>query len=324
MRVLPMNSLPYVIVLAGGEGQRLAPLTRALYGTALPKQFAVLAGERSLMQTTVERAMALTTADRISVVVTAHHHVIAQDQLAPYPGVTLVVQPCNLDTGPGLLLPLVHVLARDPSARVIFLPSDHHVSNPAPIARALIETGRDRLADRICLLGVTPTGPEVEYGWIVRGDQIGHAIAFGVRAFHEKPNQAVAEELWRGGELWNTFILAGPAARFWQLAERHVPEHAARLAVYAASIGGPDEAAALRAAYDGMSSINFSRAVLSHAEGLAVVPVAGSGWSDWGSPQRVLASLAGTESHGRLLERIDLRSAIAGAAPASPVPLEAN
>jgi mannose-1-phosphate guanylyltransferase len=324
IRVPSMSPLPYVIVLAGGEGHRLASLTRALYGTALPKQFAVLAGERSLMQTTVERAMALTKADQISVVVTAHHDVIAREQLTPYPGVTLVVQPCNLDTGPGLLLPLVHVLAHDASARVVFLPSDHHVSNPAPIARALIETGRGLLADHICLLGVTPTSPEVEYGWIVRGDPIGHALGFAVRAFHEKPSQPVANDLWRDGELWNTFISAGSAARFWQLAERYLPEPAARLALYAASIGGPHEVSALRAAYDGMSAANFSRAVLAHAEGLAVVPVAGSGWSDWGSPQRVLASLAGTESHRRLLARMDLRSAALGATPSPLAQLDAT
>jgi len=299
-----MSSLHHVIVLAGGEGQRLAPLTRALYGTALPKQFAVLAGERSLMQTTIERALVLTGASRISVVVTAHHQDIAREQLAPYPGVELVVQPRNLDTGPGLLLPLVRVLARDPGGRVIFLPSDHHVSNPAPIARALRETAGEALADRICLLGVTPTGPEVEYGWIVRGDQIGHAPGFAVCAFHEKPSQEMADDLWRGGELWNTFISAGPAAQLWALAARHLPEHAAQLARYAAAIDTAEEAAVLAAAYDAMTPANFSRAVLAHADQLAVVPVAGSGWSDWGSPQRVLASLAGTEGHARLLARI--------------------
>jgi mannose-1-phosphate guanylyltransferase len=187
---------------------------------------------------------------------------------------------------------------------VIFLPSDHHVSNPAPITRALRETGGDALADRICLLGVTPTGPEVEYGWIVRGDQIGQAPAFAVRAFHEKPSQEIADALWRSGELWNTFISAGPAMRFWALAARHLPEHAIRLARYAAAINTPEETAVLSTVYDAMTPANFSRAVLSHADQLAVVPVAGSGWCDWGSPQRVLASLAGTEGHARLLARM--------------------
>jgi mannose-1-phosphate guanylyltransferase len=296
--------IPYVIVLAGGEGQRLAPLTRALYGTAVPKQFAVISGERSLMQTTIERAKALTTPSRISVVVTAHHEGVARQQLEPYPDVELVVQPRNLDTGPGLLLPLVRILTRDPSAHIIFLPSDHHVANPAPIVRALGETGRHELAERISLLGVMPTGPEVEYGWIVRGPQIAHTAAFVVRRFHEKPNPSIADQLWRDGELWNTFISAGPAELFWTLARRHLPSHAERLERYAAALDGGNEGPALRAAYDGMTAANFSHAVLSQAEHLAVLPVAGSGWCDWGSPQRVLASLAGTESHRHLLARM--------------------
>lgn len=295
---------PYVIILAGGEGQRLAPLTRALYGTDLPKQFAVLSGERSLMQTTIERATALTTLDRISVVVTAHHEKIARAQLAPYPGVELVIQPRNLDTGPGLLLPLVRVLVRADMARVVFLPSDHHVSNPAPIAEALRHAGETGLDGRISLLGVTPTGPEVEYGWIVRGAPVATTRGYAVRRFLEKPTHAVAEDLWRSGGLWNTFISCGPARLFWKLAQRYLPGHTERLERYAATIGGLDEADALCAAYAGMEPANFSRSVLSNAGELAVLPVADSGWCDWGSPQRVFASLRGTDSHARLVARM--------------------
>jgi mannose-1-phosphate guanylyltransferase len=299
-----MPELPYVIVLAGGEGHRLAPLTRALYGTDVPKQFAVLAGDRSLMQSTIDRAASLTLLDRISVVVTAHHEPIARAQLAPYPGVELVVQPRNLDTGPGLLLPLVRVLARAPSARVVFLPSDHHVVDAAPIATALSDAGDGGLGDKITLLGVTPTGPEIEYGWIVRGARVARTSGYAVRCFHEKPSTDAAQRLWQRGGLWNTFISAGPAELFWQLAQRYLPSHSEQLARYAAAIDSADEPAALRAAYDGMAPANFSRSVLSHAGALAVVPVTGSGWCDWGSPQRVFASLAGTDNHARLVARI--------------------
>jgi mannose-1-phosphate guanylyltransferase len=296
--------LPYVVVLAGGDGRRLAPLMRALYGTDLPKQFAVLVGDRSLLQTTIERATALTVLDRILVVVTAHHEQLAVTQIAPYPGVELIVQPKNLDTGPGILLPLVRILARTQKARVIFLPSDHHVPNTEPISRALCGAADEVLHDRIALLGVTPTAPEVEYGWIVRGVRVGRTAGFTVRRFHEKPTFPVARQLWRTGSLWNTFISAGSVHVFWELAQRHLPAHAAALERYAVAIDSLGEAQALVAAYNAMTAASFSRDVLSHANSLAVMPVSDSGWSDWGSPQRVFASLAGTENHDRLVARI--------------------
>src|SRR5204862_3136872 len=98
----------------------------------------------------------------------------------------------------------------------------------------------------------------------------------------------------------------------WDLARRHLPRHAQRLESYATAIDTLDEADALQRVYDGMPSANFSREILAHADDLAVVPVTGSGWCDWGSPQRVLASLAGTDGHARLVARIGGEGAFAG------------
>ena len=298
---------PHVVILAGGDGRRLAPLTRALYGTELPKQFAILAGEKSLLQTTIERALALTDATRITVVISAHHESSARPQLEPYPGVELLVQPRGLDTGPGMLFPLARILAREPGAHVVFLPSDHHVADAAPITQALQEA-TTVLRHRIALLGVTPTGPEIEYGWIVRGARLRGMEAFSVRRFEEKPAQPVADDLWRTGGLWNTFISAAPVRGLWELAKRHLPHHAKALEGYARAVDSPRETQALHDAYDRMTPANFSRDVLARAGRLAVVPVSGSGWSDWGSPARVFASLAGTKNHERLVERIRLAS----------------
>lgn len=305
------NERPFVVVLAGGEGNRLAPLTRALYGRDLPKQFAVLAGEKSLLQTTVERARCLTSLDRISVVVTSHHETTARAQLAPYPGVELVVQPKSRDTAAGILLPLARILARG-GGRVVFLPSDHYIADPEPIAEALRSTARRALGERLSLIGVTPTGPEVEYGWIVRGDRIEDSVAFDVDRFQEKPAQAVAETLWRTGGLWNTFIQSGPVQLFWRLARHFLPVHAEALERYAVAIGTFEEHAALEAAYETMPTASFSSTVLARSPDLAVVQVDGTGWSDWGSPSRVFASLAGTPCHDRLVDRIRSNAAVAG------------
>jgi mannose-1-phosphate guanylyltransferase len=300
----PMKSAQtYVVILAGGDGSRLAQLTRALYGTELPKQFAVLAGERSLLQTTIERAMDLTSLDRISVVVTAHQEGVARTQVAPYPGIELVVQSRNLDTAPGMLAPLVRILARARDARVVFLPSDHYISNVEPLWRALRAAER-ALHSHIALAGVAPTGPEVEYGWIVPGARIAYTDAFTVQCFEEKPQPGRAAELWEHGGLWNTFIQAGPAHAFWELARQHLPRHTAALERCAATVDSADETESFAAAYRAMPAANFSRDVLAHATELAVLPISDSGWSDWGSPRRVFASLAGTPNHDRLLARI--------------------
>lgn len=294
------SAQPWVVVLAGGEGTRLHSLTRALYGTDLPKQFAVLAGETSLLQSTVERAATITRWDRITVVVGTAYQEVARAQLARYPGVELIVQPRNLDTGPGILFPLVRVLARDPDARVVFLPSDHYISDPEPLLAAVRTTSRAK----VTLVGVAPTAPETEYGWIVKGSRLGSSSAFGVDRFVEKPAQSVADDLFRRGGLWNTFILAGAASDFWTLAQRFLPRHAVQFERYARAVGALEEAYALEHTYSEMRRANFSADVLAHAGELGVVPVVGSGWSDWGSPQRVFQSLAGTPALDHLLARI--------------------
>jgi mannose-1-phosphate guanylyltransferase len=244
------------------------------------------------------------------VIVSAHHADLAGAQLRPYPGVELVVQPKNLDTAPGILLPLVRILVRSFCARVVFLPSDHYIPNPEPLHAALRAASQGALADRLVMVGVAPTGPEVEYGWIVRGRRIGRTAAHEVERFQEKPSAEAAEQLWNRGGLWNTFIQAGSAQTFWDLARAHLPAHAAAFERYAVAIGGLGETAALEAAY-ALPAANFSRDVLAHARDLAVAPVSGSGWSDWGSPARVFASLEGTPCHERLVDRIRGAEALA-------------
>lgn len=291
----------WVVVLAGGEGTRLQSLTRALYGADLPKQFAVLVGEQSLLQLTVERAERLTSRDRIMVVVAANRAAIAREQLAPYRGVELVVQPRALDTGPGLLLPLARILARDPLATVAFLPSDHYLVDSQPLLEAL----RTPLRDRLALVGVASTGPEEEYGWIVPGRALARRTnAREVLRFVEKPDAPLADSLHASGALWNTFIQCGALPTYWELARHHLPVHADAFERYAQLVDTLAEDAALEDAYARMRPANFSRDLLSHASELAVLPVTGTGWSDWGSPRRVFESLAGSWHLERLLERI--------------------
>lgn len=298
-----MNEKLWMVVLAGGEGKRLSPLTRALYGDDRPKQFAVLTGDRSLLQQTVERALLLVPAERVLVVVTAHQEALARPQLARYPGVELVIQPRNLDTAPGMLLPLARIRARDPDARVAFLPSDHHVDDAGPILAAIRASAQASTASRILLLGVTPEHPEDDYGWITHGRLVDSAI-YEVGRFVEKPSSELASQLEQQGALWNTFISVGPVEMYWGLARAYLPTHARLFERYTRHVGGSDESVVLTEIYATMPRANFSHDVLSRARGLAVTAIAGTGWSDWGSPRRVFSSLLGKPDHAALVSRI--------------------
>jgi mannose-1-phosphate guanylyltransferase len=288
------------VILAAGEGSRLAPLTRRLYSAPMPKQFARLIGDKSLLEDTVARIGPLIAPRNIVVVVPAGFEAMARAQMSAFPGVEVVPQPLNRGTGPGILLPLAHVLARAPGARVAVIPSDHYVPNPGPLLETVARSAA--LADQspLTLLGVTPQAPETEYGWIRLGQERSGGLR-AVRGFVEKPSLRLARALFRSGALWNTFIMTGRGQELWNLSARRLPTQAAQIR---AAMSASDPAQALRRAYETMPDANFSHAVLTATEGLTAAAVEGSGWCDWGTPDRVFASLEGSAELARLRERM--------------------
>jgi mannose-1-phosphate guanylyltransferase len=296
----------WVIVLAGGEGKRLSPLTRALYGVDLPKQFAVLRGERSLLQMAVARAALIAPASQTVVVVGTRYEALAREQLAHHPGVHLLVQPRNLDTGVGLMFPLAYVRAIDATARVVVMPADHDVPNPVPLVDSIARAALHRASrGRVTLVGVVPDRAEIDYGWIVPGGRLagrsGHAVS-SVTSFQEKPSDDVAQQLRARGALWNTFIVTAPIEALWQLGKTNLPRQAAVLERWARATTTEH----LPTLYADLTPANWSTDVFARTprRRLAVVAMHGSGWSDWGSPRRVFQSLAGSTDHERLVARI--------------------
>ncbi len=292
-----MSQHLWVVILAAGDGTRLARLTRILHGDDRPKQFAHILPERTLLQATIDRAATLTPHERIVVIVGARHRQMAIEQLCPYPGVHLVVQPRNRGTAAGVLLPLAYIRARDAHARVVVLPSDHHIPRGDGFADAVARIA-PRRSGRLALVGAAAEHAEVEYGWIVAGE--GDGPLRPVRAFVEKPNALTAERLREMGALWNTFIMAGELDTFWSLARCHVRREAMLLEEYART----GDESRLPAIYEQLGDANFSAQVLEKASGLDVVEMTDSGWCDWGTPERVLSSLEGTAAFDPLLRRI--------------------
>lgn len=297
----------WTIVLAAGEGTRLQRITQQLYGEPLPKQFAVLKGERSLLQETVARFEPIAPARRTVVVVPEAQHRLAEQQLSDWSESDVIAQPRNLGTAAGLLLPLARVSAWDSEAVVLVTPSDHEYRDPgrfvARVPAALEMAAAARSG--VCLFGVTAERPATDLGWIVTS-QTGRAAAKGsvVSRFVEKPPAEEAAELHRAGALWNTFVMVGTARSFWQLCARHLPVHAQKFKAYSKAVGTRAEEGLLRQIYRDLPPADLSRDVLAHTKALGVVSVDGAGWSDWGTPERVMESLAGTPHLGALRARL--------------------
>lgn len=289
----------WAIVLAAGEGKRLAPVTRLLYGRDIPKQFVTFDGDKTLLQRTMDRVGQVVPPERTIVVVARERRELAEQQLATYLGVQIVSQPRNVGTGPGVLLPLSHVRARSanqPDAAVLVTPSDHYFPITDPFVSAVRQAARvaRRVPSGLALLGADADEPASDLGWIVPAPRAKSAAAPNLVAeFVEKPALPVATELLARGALWNTLIVVGGVDAFWRQAKQHMPGQLALFEDYVAALGrGPEEAERiLPALYRSMPAADFSRALLERARGLGVVDLQGSGWCDCGTPQRLLACL---------------------------------
>jgi mannose-1-phosphate guanylyltransferase len=281
---------PWALVLAGGDGRRLQDLTRRIAGAPIPKQYCRIAGDRSLLEATLARISPLVPRGRTLVVVNRNHLELALPQLSDVPPGNVVVQPSNRDTGPGIVLGLLHLAARHPRTPVVVFPSDHYVGD-ASIFRAQVERATllvDRLPATMALLGVRPTHPEPAFGYIEPGPRLvvpglESLAAYRVAAFHEKPSVDLAAHLQRTGGLWNSFVMVFHTRRLLALLRQRRGADVERLRGVLRSGGG----------YEDVPPWNFSADFLTRIPGqLAVVPLEGVSWSDWGTPEAVEQTLA--------------------------------
>jgi mannose-1-phosphate guanylyltransferase/mannose-6-phosphate isomerase len=275
------------VILSGGSGTRLWPMSRSLY----PKQLLALTGERSLLQETALRVADDPGFAAPVIVANEEHRFIIAEQLREI-GVTaeaLMLEPCGRNTAPAACVAALRLTATqaagEPEKLMLVMPSDHAIGDLAAFRQA---TERAAAAARTgCLItfGITPERAETGFGYIASGRKLdGFESVFAVTGFVEKPDPETAERYVASGEyFWNSGIFLFPASLYLSELERLRPDMlAACKAALAAAKTETDFVRLDRDAFAACPSDSIDYAVMEHTHAAAVVPV-GMGWSDLGS-----------------------------------------
>lgn len=283
------------IVLAGGEGSRVRDFLKQLCGGHGIKQFCAVIGRRSMLEHTLARVERLIPRERILVVVSRHHREEVAQQLAHWPAANIIVQPTNRETAPGILLPLAHISHRDPDATVAVFPSDHFILDEATfmatVEKAVAEV--QHYPRVLTFLGVKPEGAEEGYGWIEPTRAEPGCESQPVRRFWEKPVPTYARSLLNRGALWNTFVFVVSASTLWSMVRQTTPDLCHTFNTVRLMLRSEHAPLFIEHVYETMRTVNFSTEVCEPlASGLRVMPLPDVGWNDWGSRERICASLA--------------------------------
>ncbi len=284
----------FAIVMAGGSGTRLWPLSRR----RTPKQLLALTGDTSLLQQTVSRLGSLLKPHDIYIITSQAHVRATADQLPHLPADNILGEPLARSTA--VAAALATVLVRRESDEVcLVLPADHFVADEEAFASGLREASRAAERGYLVTLGVVPTHAATGYGYIRAGERL-HAespTALVVR-FVEKPDEATAASyLEEGNHLWNAGVFVWRVYAFRQAVERFQPELAAALTRIEALHRTPGWMSDVRDILERVPAITIDVGLAepAAAEGrMAVVPL-DAGWSDIGSWSSLLEALTGAK-----------------------------
>jgi mannose-1-phosphate guanylyltransferase len=286
------------VIMAGGDGKRLLPLTRRLTGDDRPKQFCALTGTETLLDHTRRRVSRVVPGANTLLLLTRSHERFYAGQLREVPTGSLLVQPHNHGTATAIAYALCRLKATAANAVVAFFPSDHHFASEDTLVHGLNQafSYAERDCDHVVLLGIVPESDEDSYGWIEPGRRLHIGVAgdtiFEVSRFWEKPSKETATRLWRAGCFWNSFIMVGRVSAFCKILRRSLPDLLVAFDSMVTGLDAAGEESALRELYSKIQVGNFSDDVLSVSPSfLAVLPIPGSGWTDLGEPERARSAL---------------------------------
>ncbi|MBR2069571.1 MAG: mannose-1-phosphate guanylyltransferase/mannose-6-phosphate isomerase [Candidatus Gastranaerophilales bacterium] len=263
------------IILAGGSGSRLWPLSRELY----PKQLLKVNSDRSLLERTYERLMGIMDKDNILAITNAKHASDVKLQLMEYTkDVRILSEPIAKNTAPAIAVAVKFLLDFNMDDIIVVLPSDHLIEDTKKFASTIEEAQKLARQGYIVTLGVKPTTAGTGFGYIKAGEAISTS-GFKVESFKEKPDLKTAQEYVKDGRyFWNAGIFVFKASVFMQTLEKTAPEIYDITQLF--NFRTQDEIDYMT--FDKYPSISVDYAVMERAKNIAMVEMQ-SDWNDLGS-----------------------------------------
>jgi len=298
-----MSASPLIrpVILAGGSGVRLWPLSRPWH----PKPFVRLIGSRTLLQETVDRFAAPQVFAPPLLICNRSHRFLVAEQLQQM-GVTpraIVLEPALRNTAPAATTAALLLAEDDPDAVMLLAPSDHTVRDRQGLVEAIALAAPAAPQGRIVTFGASPQHAETGYGYIRQGEPLaGCPGCLAIDRFVEKPDLATAQSyLASGGYVWNSGMFLLTARRLVEEMERHEPAILSACRRALAGARADDDFLRLdEDAFKAQPSIPFDKAVMERTTDGAVVPI-DIGWSDVGSWE-ALHEVAAKDESGNLTE----------------------
>ena len=272
----------YPVILSGGSGSRLWPMSREHY----PKPLLPLVSDKTLLQETAARLDEIPElGDTVYVCNEEHRFLVAEQvaQLGKTPA-TIILEPVGRNTAPALTLAALYLVSKDPDAMMVVMPADHVMTEARQFVDAVSQAGFHAGSGALVTFGVVPGGPETGYGYIKRGEKLEDDTAFNVAEFVEKPDLQTAEHYVSAGHYyWNSGIFLMRADSWLNEIERFRPD-IKRDCVLAMSQGKQDSDF-FRVDKDVFSACpadSIDYAVMEKTDKAVVVPIS-AGWSDVGA-----------------------------------------
>lgn len=273
----------YAVVMAGGGGTRLWPLSRQ----RRPKQMLQLIDDNTLFQNAIARLSGLFPADHILIVTVADQAETLRAQAPEIPPQNFLLEPQPRGTASVVGLGAIAVLDRDPQGVMAVLTSDHYIGDQKRYQLYLQVAYQVSLQNYLVTLGISPTFPATGYGYIQQGASLGvfqDIDVYHALKFVEKPDMSKAKEMFkRGDHAWNSGMFIWKASQIMQEFSRQMPELAFILKQIAASWRTPDRDSVLEAVWDKLKVETIDFGIMEGAHQVAVIPATGLNWSDVGS-----------------------------------------